>query len=293
MRRRTQAFTLIELLVVISIIALLIALLLPALGNAKENAKNVLCISNLRQLMIAQSTYAQDANGEFAPAARWVDWYEKSGGTWTRRITHDPTQIETVRKGILYPYVNNSDKIYVCPVAQDRLEPLDVPGYKNQTFAHSYSQNFNVGIDDVHFMNHPDNPTRARVPYNSENVNIPSDLAVFTDENTFIEPGHNAAILNDGYMTWGGPPGTTDAMGTFHFAGDNLDKGLNNVAFMDGHSATVDAALIYTDTTSTDARGGGRRGGRGGGPRGNVVSATSVLMSDLLPNSLPVQGREQ
>ena len=55
-----QGFTLIELLVVISIIALLVALLLPALSGARHAARNSLCQSNLRQLVVAQSTYAAE-----------------------------------------------------------------------------------------------------------------------------------------------------------------------------------------------------------------------------------------
>ncbi len=59
-RTSRSAFTLIELLVVISIIALLIAILLPALGAAREAARNVQCLSNLRQVGIAFSTYEVD-----------------------------------------------------------------------------------------------------------------------------------------------------------------------------------------------------------------------------------------
>ncbi len=60
---KRRAFTLIELLVVIAIIALLLAILTPALSRIKNQAKKLICLSNLRQIGTGALIYAEEHNG--------------------------------------------------------------------------------------------------------------------------------------------------------------------------------------------------------------------------------------
>lgn len=61
-QRTIRGFTLVELLVVISIIALLLAMLMPSLQKARENAKTVVCRSNVKQMGLASSLYSNEYN---------------------------------------------------------------------------------------------------------------------------------------------------------------------------------------------------------------------------------------
>jgi len=77
-----KGFTLIELLVVIAIIAILAAILFPVFAQAREKARGIMCVSNLKQIGLAIIQYKQDNDEQYA-MGQWLDaqsnshdWYE-------------------------------------------------------------------------------------------------------------------------------------------------------------------------------------------------------------------------
>ena len=111
------AFTLIELLVVIAIIAILAAILFPVFAQAREKARSVSCLSNLRQVGTGLAQYVQDADETFPMGQTFVN---------TPTPNHDQMWSEAI-----YPYLKSGDGntarggVFTCPTS-----PADFQGFQ-------------------------------------------------------------------------------------------------------------------------------------------------------------------
>lgn len=105
-------FTLLELLIVVAIIAILLSILLPSVHGARRQARAAVCASNLRQLAIANSSYATESAGRFCPGAAEIVTANLHRWHGTRTDTDEPFDS---RYGPLVPYLSPTEGIRACP----------------------------------------------------------------------------------------------------------------------------------------------------------------------------------
>jgi prepilin-type N-terminal cleavage/methylation domain-containing protein/prepilin-type processing-associated H-X9-DG protein len=123
MKSRTNGFTLIELLVVIAIIAILAAILFPVFAQAREKARATDCLSNLKQIALADLMYTQDYDGHYPTN------YLPGPGYWCSPMD-DPTQ-QPNWWSELQPYVKNQ-QVFLCPSAS--IQTYMLPGRANTSY---------------------------------------------------------------------------------------------------------------------------------------------------------------
>ena len=108
-RSRQSGFTLVELLVALGVVTVLLSLLVPALSRAREHARRLACLANVRTLTAAWLAYAHDNGGRLCAAVP---------GAADRPGFHDwvasgPDE-QSLRAGVLWTYVNSA-AAYRCP----------------------------------------------------------------------------------------------------------------------------------------------------------------------------------
>jgi prepilin-type N-terminal cleavage/methylation domain-containing protein/prepilin-type processing-associated H-X9-DG protein len=234
--KHNRAFTLVELLVVIGIIGILSGILLPALISARERARTTNCLSNIRQLQLANTMYANDWTQHYITAA--PDIFIGSGGKIRWHGVRDSAGSGTPfdpAKSALYGYLGKQRMVKQCPSFKGYLESGN-QAIEAGTGGYGYNQQYIGGTNYLYGMG----PQAAMHSTRTTGVEKPSECVMFADaampigypsqtitEYSFIEPPrwHTKA---------GKAPSNAKPDPSIHFR----HRGYANAVWCDGHGSS-------------------------------------------------------
>lgn len=221
-------FTLIELLVVIAIIAILAAMLMPALGSSREQGRSANCLSNLKQITMANLLYADDNREFLVPYAydmmtsnrhRWCGTSTTSSNSGD--ASYDPTDAP------LSPYLGSTGKITHCNSLQQPPQSFEMNcgGY-----------GYNVLVGTLRPGEYSSEAYSAGFPI--KGMRQPSGKIMFGDSAIMVDKNGNwsANPVCHGYSSGLEAPGGDWLMNpTMHFRHNRRAA----VSFCDGHAETT------------------------------------------------------
>jgi hypothetical protein len=170
------AFTLIEVLVVVGIVATLVSILLPGLSAAREQARAVVCRSNIRQVILANGYYKEDYRGVYCPGA---SDFLRNLHRWHGEREH-PSQPFDPTRGPLVPFLGSDGAIRQCPTFPADQIAAETGGFERGNGGYGYNNDF-VGVQLIEYSSGDYVVLNDRAGTLADRIRRPAETIMFTD----------------------------------------------------------------------------------------------------------------